>query len=163
MDSAHENVGYAEIDISTGAKAFNLKLFVLIHAVLMSLGFLFMLTGMLIARYLKKKKIWLKIHKTFGITGALLGLGGFITAYYMIQNTSRIHFSVLHTYIGITGIVMFILTPILGQVFLKIKKHKKFLRAVHKLFGRIMFIIVFAAVIFGLFSGRHTIDSDSLR
>jgi len=69
----------------------------------------------------------------------------------MIQNTSCIHSSVLHTYIGITGIVMFILSPVLGQVFLKIKKHKKFLRTIHKLFGRIIFIVVFAAVIFGLF------------
>ena len=117
----------------------------------MSLSFLLMLAGMLIARYLKKKRVWLKIHKTFGITGALFGIAGFLTAYYMIQNTSRIHFSVLHTYIGIAGIVMFIFTPILGQLFLKIRKHKKFFRAVHKLFGRIMFITVFTAIIFGLF------------
>lgn len=151
INTIHESTGYAVMDIAAGTFAFNRKLFILIHAVLMSLAFLFILTGMLIARYLKKKKIWLKIHKTFGITGGLLGIAGFSTAYYMIANTSRIHFSVLHTFAGLTGIIMLILTPILGQTFLKIRKHKQFFRAVHKFFGRITLIIVFAAIIFGLF------------
>ncbi|WP_348305390.1 hypothetical protein [Methanothrix sp.] len=55
------------------------------HALLVLSGLLFLIAGMVCARYLKGKRWWLKAHKTLGIAGAALTLSGITVAIHMVS------------------------------------------------------------------------------
>jgi hypothetical protein len=111
-----------------------------------------MVFGMLVSRYMKKKRWWLKVHRPIGITGASLGVIGIVSAVIMVSVLSGIHLRVLHSYVGLFAILALIATPILGQSIFKVKKEKKpTFRKSHRWFGRIALLLMLITIILGLF------------
>jgi hypothetical protein len=53
------------------------------HAFLVSLGLIFMIVAMLMARRRKGRRGWLKTHKTLGLLGVSLAIAGVLMAVYM--------------------------------------------------------------------------------
>jgi uncharacterized iron-regulated membrane protein len=55
------------------------------HAVAMATGFLLIAAGFVVARFYRKNRAWLKIHKTTGIIGSLCFLIGLTAAAAMVS------------------------------------------------------------------------------
>ena len=97
------------------------------------------------------KKWRISAHKSLGITSAVFLLTGFIVGYFNVRNRSDFHFSNLHTIWGLVTTIIVILTPIMGNIFLKSKSNKKLLRVIHKNLGRISITAMAVNIILGLF------------
>ena len=122
-----------------------------IHAVLMGLSFLAMLTGMFISRYGKGKKWWLKTHRGLGTGGGIGAVIALVIATIMVSVSHGYHLSSPHSIIGLITIVLIILTPLIGSRMLKPKASgKKVLRVVHRWIGRVTLVMMAATILFGL-------------
>jgi len=105
------------------------------HALLVLSGLLFLIAGMVCARYLKGKRWWLKAHKTLGIAGAALTLSGITVAIYMVSASAGLEPpGGPHGYLGIIISLIVLFTPVLG--FVQLKKRDKRLRLIHRWSGR---------------------------
>ena len=123
-----------------------------VHAYLMSASFVLMLTGMLVSRYYKKKRGWLKTHKLLEWFGAASGILGFAIAIYMVSVSTGVHFRVVHSIVGLITIISMILNPILGYSIFKEKRdHKLRYRVLHRWIGRTMLTGILVTILLGLF------------
>jgi hypothetical protein len=120
------------------------------HALALSLSFACMLAGMLISRYLKKKRWWLKVHRVLGVSGVVLGVGGVAAMTVMLSLLSASHMRILHSYLGLLTLTGMLAAPVLGQVMLKIRGGRKTLRTVHRWLGRLVLLLMAATVLLGL-------------
>jgi hypothetical protein len=125
--------------------------FVLPHALPLVLSFILMTSGMLVARYGKKNKKWLAIHKPLGGGGALLGIVGLGFGIRMVAMSTGIHFRVPHAWLGATTLVLAVAAPILGQAMFKVRKNKAGVRKFHRWVGRAAIILMALTIISGLF------------
>jgi hypothetical protein len=125
--------------------------FVLPHALPMVLSFILMTSGMLVARYGKKNKKWLAIHKPLGAGGALLGMVGLGFGFRMVALSTGMHFRVPHAWLGAAALVLAVLAPVLGQAMFKAKKNKAEIRKAHRWVGRLAIILMALTIISGLY------------
>ena len=124
----------------------------LIHAWLMASAFLAMSFGILIPRYMKKNRWWLRAHRGLGVAGPCLGALGVGAAVYLVGISTGIHLRVLHAYVGLVAAAGFITTPLLCRyLFAAPKEKKKPLRAAHRWAGRAALLLYLGAVVLGLF------------
>ncbi len=115
----------------------------------LTISFIMMIWAMLIARYLKKRRWWLKAHRTLEIWGVSLGI---IAAEYMLFSTSVNHFRIIHSYFGVAAVIALICTPVISQLIFKGKKeHKPFFRKFHRWLGRSALLLTFISIVLGLF------------
>ncbi|MBN1761761.1 MAG: hypothetical protein JW878_01610 [Methanomicrobia archaeon] len=119
------------------------------HALLMTLGFILMMTGMLVARYLKARSWWLKAHKPLGVLGSLCALAGLFTAIFIVSQSTGIHFRVPHTYLGAITFIFVAMTPILGYAQLKVTDRRATIRAIHRWSGRITVVLMLITLLSG--------------
>jgi hypothetical protein len=119
------------------------------HSLPMLIGFILMATGIGIAKVMKKKKWWLKAHKSLNSIGSLLAIIGLFIAIYMVSESGGAHFSVSHALLGGVTIALLILSPILGFVIMKGGKHVKIIRTTHRWLGRIAITLMLIAMIMG--------------
>ena len=122
------------------------------HIALMSAAALSMLTGIAMARYFRKKKWWLKAHKTLNIASLVLALTGFAVAAAMVQASGGPHFRVVHAILGLVGLLLFLSTPLLGFRIFKIKGKERIarLKTAHRWLGRLTVSMVLVAALAGL-------------
>ena len=120
------------------------------HAGLMILALCIMLTGAIIARFMKKKAWWLKVHRSLGITGAILFLMALFAIALQITLTERAHFRVVHSWIGIVAFGFAVLTPTLGILQFKARNMAARLRNLHRWSGRITLCLMFINILLGL-------------
>lgn len=116
----------------------------------MGMGFLFMVTGVGIARFHRQQHWWLKAHKTFGVTGLFFMLPGLVAAFLMLDQDGSGHIRVPHALGGIAMIFLAFMTPVLGQLQFKIREKAKQLREKHRWSGRITLIVGLAVILSGL-------------
>ena len=120
------------------------------HALPLVLSFICMLAGMLVARYGKKNKKWLSIHKPLGYSAAGLALIGLAMGVRLVLATSGIHFRVPHAFLGAFTLLSVFATPALGRAMFVFKKKAKLLRKLHRIFGRIAIICMALTIFSGL-------------
>ena len=90
------------------------------HAGLMILALCIMLTGAIIASFMKKQAWWLKIHRSLGITGVILFLIAVAAIAMHITLTERAHFRIPTP--GSDSLPLYaVLTPTLGFLQFKVK------------------------------------------
>ncbi len=124
-----------------------------IHIAAMSLSGASLLTGGAIARYRKNKtKNWLKQHKAFQWSGAVLGLLGIAAAVTMVEVSTEMHLNVRHSIVAVTSFAFIVLAIIAAYVFLRKKKHKKEFRIIHRWLGRIAILAWLYTIVLGLFT-----------
>ncbi len=151
FDSAHTRRGYGTLDMATGEYSEReVPSLWVVHATLMTIGFILILIGVGIAKTQKKKKWWLKTHKIIGIFAAIISVAGLFLGFIMVSLSSGEHFRVPHAYIGVIAIIFVILTPILGFAALKVKEGKAKIRSIHRWIGRIAIVLMLLNIIFGL-------------
>jgi hypothetical protein len=121
-----------------------------IHAVLMIAGFLILLCGFITARYMKKKRWWLKAHRFLGVSGASLTILGFFLIVFNLLLSGRPCFTMLHGYMGLVIALLAFVMPALGFMQLKIRKIAGKIRPIHRFFGWIMLTTMFINIILGM-------------
>ena len=127
---------------------------ILLHMILM-IGFLFFsISGIITARYYKKRTSnWLKNHKLLMITGLGSGLLGIAWIVYVIQVDVGIHFTVPHHFLGAITVLIALSAPILGFKLMSRKTKntiKPTLRKIHKWVGGLSLLLVLVTVLTGL-------------
>lgn len=120
------------------------------HAVLMILALCIMLAGAIIARYMKKRSWWLKVHRSLGITGVISFIIALFVIVLQITLTEREHFRVLHSWIGFIAFLFALLTPVFGILQLKVRNVAVRLRSFHRWSGRITLCLMVINVFLGL-------------
>lgn len=121
------------------------------HAGIMMLTVCLLLTGALIARFLKKKPWWLKVHRSIAITGVVLFLIAVAAIAIQITLTERMHLRVPHSWVGLTALIFVLLTPTLGLLQFKIRNMAAKLRGLHRWSGRITISLMIINIIAGLY------------
>ncbi|RKX78764.1 MAG: hypothetical protein DRP60_05175 [Spirochaetes bacterium] len=120
-----------------------------IHAVLMSISFAALSSGIVISRFYFKKKWRYKIHKKLGITAGITGVTGLLLAFTIVQISSGAHLTSPHTILGaVTGLLL-ILTPLAGLQIRKTKK-KKQMKLSHRTMGYITLVLIIFTILSGL-------------
>ncbi len=130
------------------------------HTGFMTAGFLLMLTGITIAVFMRRKRWWLKVHRTAGTLAAACFLCGFTSAIAMVALSTGEHFTVIHTWLGLTTVAFAILTPTLGylrvvltgrmNMILITKDIRDAIPTAHRWSGRITLILACVTIALGL-------------
>lgn len=149
FDSSHGRYGAGTINIATGeAEEKEIPILWPYHAFFMILGFIFMLKAILIARFLKKERWWLRAHRCINSVATIFAVLGLLMGIYMVNETTGEHFSVPHTFLGIITIMFVIISPILGVAHQKVKGGG--LRIAHRGIGWITLLLMLFTIISGL-------------
>jgi hypothetical protein len=121
-----------------------------VHAGLMGTAALLLLVSMLIARRRRKDNSWLGKHKALGVVGPLLLAVGVGVAYAMVDSFGGDHFSVPHTWVGIAGVGLTLIMPLLGFSIFWMPERSSAIRPVHVWIGRITLLILLTAGVSGI-------------
>lgn len=125
-----------------------------IHMILMIVFLVFALSGIITAKFFKKKTSkWLNLHKTFMIISVLSALSGFVWIFYVVQTSTGYHFTVLHTILGLVTLVLVFTAPALGLRMTSRKTStnvKPALRVIHKTVGWVALLLILVTVMTGL-------------
>lgn len=122
-----------------------------IHAFLMITSLILMIDSVLVARFLKKRwKRFLMVHKYSGWLGVVFGILGISTAFYMISESGRSHFSFLHALLGSISVITLVASPILGHLHFKLIRKTRKLRMVHIVVGSLVVLLWILTIFSGL-------------
>ncbi len=105
------------------------------HAIALGLGFLLMLTGILIKRYTKEKWTF-KVHKTLEIIATASCVLGLAMGIYMVSVSQGGHFTSLHSLVGLVTLIIVFLTPFFGLLKSLFGISGKLKLTIHKWMGR---------------------------
>lgn len=111
-----------------------------------------MTAGVVIARFLRQKRWWLKVHRPAGITGAVFVSAGLAAAIVMVSQSGGSHLQVPHTWLGLATVLCAITAPTLGHLQFKIRSKIQQLRLWHRQIGYIALLLVLLSVLSGLFA-----------
>jgi hypothetical protein len=121
-----------------------------VHAGFMLAGFFSMTTGASAAMFLRRKRWWLRFHKTAGILGTVSVFVGLAAVIFMVTLSGEEHFSVTHTYIGAMTAVFAVITPVIGALQFRVKSHSAKIRIMHRWSGRFTLLFAVVTIIDGL-------------
>ena len=149
INSKHMEVGYGSINITTGASTEKAALAWQPHAILMGTGMGILVVGVFVAR-MKKQNWWMKGHRAIMLVGAVLTVSGLVYGIYMIQVSTGMHLRVLHTWVGVTALVLTVAMVVMGLLLPSIAKKQPGARAAHRWLGRATILALILAVLMGL-------------
>ena len=114
----------------------------------MAAGAIILAVAAVIAMSQRKKRWWLKVHRPFGIAGALSMMTGLFAIALLPDGRGSSLISEIHGIIGGSAIALVCTAPILGLLMFRLKK--KWMRPAHRWAGRFAILIAFANLILGL-------------
>lgn len=113
----------------------------------MTAGLVLVAWGIICALFFRRKKWWLKAHKSAGYCGTGVLLIGALTTIIAVSLSGEGHMETPHAFIGSAGIALAIVTPVLGVLQIK---HRR-LKFLHRWSGRITGTVILVNTILGLF------------
>lgn len=141
--SASITVNYEPPTSQPGDDTENLWVF---HATLMTIGFVLLVLAIVISTGMRKKKWWLKAHRSVGLLGAVFAILGLLVGLYMVSIWMTPHFRVPHALLGIITIILATVQPVLGFMQPKTKK----IKPIHRWLGRTVVVLMLLTIIAGL-------------
>ena len=124
-------------------------MFFILHILLMATSTLGIIAGISAAMFFRKKKSWLKIHKTVNSLSLLGIAAGIIMAFLYVSGTNGEHLDGLHQITGLTAFNLAVITLLLG--FYQFQANRKSaVRATHRWIGRFSLLLLLAAITLGL-------------
>ena len=121
-----------------------------IHGGFMAAGLFLMASGVAVARFLRTRRDWLRLHRALGLSGASTVVLGFFAALYLVSADGGEHFAVLHARVGGVTILMSVMTPALGRLQFVLRSRAADLRAWHRRSGALTILMVFLMILSGL-------------
>jgi hypothetical protein len=150
-DTLHTARGIGTLEIASGrAASRDPGWLTTVHALLLSLSFACMFAGMLISRYFKKRRWWLKTHRLLGAGGALLGAAGIAAMAVMLSLLSASHLRIFHSYLGLVTLLGMLAAPLVGLGMLKARSGRQGLRIFHRWLGRSVLLLMALTIVLGL-------------
>ena len=123
---------------------------ILLHLSLMITATLCFASGVGMAMFGRKKKFWLKWHKSFNTAGfCLLGVGAAM-AFANVATSSGHHLAGPHHWFGTAALILTCPTVFLGFYSFK-AVNKTIARATHRWIGRFSGLAIVSALALGLF------------
>lgn len=122
---------------------------IVLHMSLMITAALCLVAGVSMAMFGRKKKTWLKLHKTFNEAGFCILLAGATMAFANVVRSAGHHLAGPHQWIGLATVIMCGLTLFLGFYSFK-AANKPPVRAAHRWSGRLSMFGILAALILSL-------------
>ncbi len=121
------------------------------HLGLMSAAFLAMASGIVVSRFCKKKKWWLKTHKGLNIAATIMAISAVVIIYISVRASGGPHFRVSHAFYGAAALILIASTPALGFAMFQTKDKAKIagLKKIHRWSGRVTIILMAAAIVAG--------------
>ncbi|MDI6741887.1 MAG: hypothetical protein QMD11_04020 [Smithella sp.] len=124
-------------------------MFFILHILLMVTAILGVITGIAFAVFFRKKKNWLKIHKTINSLGSLTMAAGFLMVFIYVSGSSGEHINGLHQAVGLMALMCVGIALLLGFHQFR-AKNKPAVRTAHRFIGRLSLVTLITAVILGL-------------
>lgn len=121
------------------------------HLGLMSAAFLAMASGIVVSRFCKKKKWWLKTHKGLNIAATIMAISAVVIISISVRASGGPHFRVSHAFYGAAALILIASTPALGFAMFQTKDKVKIagLKKLHRWSGRVTIILMAAAIVAG--------------
>lgn len=102
-----------------------------IHHYIMITGFILLIFVALIRRLFINKPWWFRLHKTLGTLTAITIIASLFIALYMVGTTSGLHFTQLHSWLGISAIILTILHVSFAYLRPRLKISRRTYRIIH--------------------------------
>lgn len=122
---------------------------IVLHLVLMIAAVIWLIMGVGVAMFARKRKNWLKLHKAINTSGVIIGLAGAAMAFVNVVTSAGNHLSGLHQRVGLFAILLLCFTLYLGFYSFK-AANKTAVLTTHRWSGRFSLIAMLAALIMGL-------------
>ena len=124
-------------------------MFIILHILLMATATLGIIAGVSFAMFFRKKKNWLKIHKSVNSL-SLLGIAtGVVMAFSYVYSTGSEHINGVHQLIGFTAFNFAVATLLMGFYQFQ-AKNKSAARTAHRWLGRFSLLLLLTAITLGL-------------
>jgi len=121
---------------------------VIIHASCMLAGFLSIAAGITIARCMRDKPWWLRVHRRLGSLGVISAFLGLIAAIVLVSRQTGQHGALPHAWLGLAAILFILCTYLLGLT--QLKRTGVRIRSLHRWSGRVTLVLFFFTVLSGL-------------
>ena len=117
----------------------------ILHIIFMALAVVLVVSAAAVAR--ARKADWPAKHKSLALTGSACALAGFAYMFGLKLAKHYPHFHSPHAVAGAIALLLLIVTPLLGLLFLWLPAG---LRAVHRTLGRITALAIVATAVMGV-------------
>lgn len=124
-------------------------MFFILHIILMAISTLGIFAGVSYAMFFRKKKNWMKIHKTVNLVSSMEAATGVVMVVIYINGTGGEHLDGVHQIIGLIAFIATLITMFLGFHQFK-AKNKPTTRVAHRWLGRFSLLMFLTAIILGL-------------
>lgn len=122
--------------------------FWILHPLAMSLAFVMFVCGIIIARYMKRKKWWTGAHAAIQVTGIAVVVAGISVMISVLGKGS--HFNVPHAYFGLVMLTSLLLTAAGGIIAQTVPAITRKVRPIHRWAGRISAILALLTIVSGI-------------
>ena len=121
-----------------------------VHAGTMTTAIILFILAVVIARFVKQRKWWLRVHRAISTLGAIVGVGGFTVAFYMVSLGGGVHFFFLHTWVGAVSLVLAVITALSGYGRARLGLSRERYLLVHRFLALFTILLMVIAIILGL-------------
>jgi len=118
---------------------------------LMVLALAILAGGAAVARFHRRRKWWLKIHRLLGTAGPLAVFFGLISAYAAIELIGGLQFAVPHAWFGLLVIAIVLITQSAGLMQFTVPARAALLRSLHRWMGRASLVLMTFAMSSGMY------------
>ena len=125
-------------------------MFILFHIILMALGILCIITGVSAAVFFRRKRYWLKVHKSFNSISGILLSAGATMAITAIWQQKGDHLDGFHPVTGSIALGFTFVSLFLGFYQFKAGNRRQVFKTFHRWLGRLSVLLIIAALISGL-------------
>ncbi|MGB7788168.1 cytochrome b561 domain-containing protein [Methanoregula sp.] len=119
------------------------------HAILMSMGFILLVAGLIVARYHKTGN-WYKSHVILQATGAACIIIGLFIGIYMVALSGFPHLRNIHEILGVTLGALVVITLLIGWSIRRVNTAKTGIRTGHRWLGKIVIGLMIINILLGL-------------
>lgn len=119
------------------------------HALLMSTGFILLLSGFVVMRF-HKTSHWFKSHKILQSAGGTLAIAGLFTSITMVTISGAPHLRYSHDLFGMVTIILIAGTLLIGYVMNRTSRAGNEIRIAHRWLGRTSIAFVAINIILGV-------------
>jgi hypothetical protein len=121
-----------------------------VHAGTMTTAIILFILGVVIARFMRQRRWWLRVHRAIATLGAAVVVGGFLVAFYMVSLGGGVHFFYPHTWAGAASLVLAVITAITGYGRARLGLSRERYLLLHRLLALFTIVLMAFAIILGL-------------
>ncbi len=121
-----------------------------VHAGTMTTALILFILAVVIARFMRQRRWWLRVHRAISTVGAAVGVGGFAVAFYMVSLGGGVHFFYLHTWVGAASLVLAVITALSGYGRSRLDLTRERYLLVHRLLAVFTILSMTIAIVLGL-------------